>query len=562
MGTPNMWDPSTVSVSTKHSYFLSSTWSPCGQFFAVVSEKAAEIWGALTLKLLSTLELPEATTRFKHGLAYSPDGHSLAGCSRTAIIIWDTQTGGVAKKIECGVTGDQSELVWSLDGEKIALSLKVSKTLVVYVCKVASGTLQSPGKIQSTRSTQLWAYNESFQVMAMTGDALKGWMIDIFDVGSTLTKIQSYKFHSHPTLGVFSPATHRIVACTTGGSNLDNKLFILEAQNSKVLLQETGQYWNHCFSPDGTVFAAVTKEYLVIWRYKSRQYIQWRKFQQASMSFQFSPASSSILGHAGPLLNVLHLDLSSTAAGESTITVHNQPLDAFSPTSTYIATTSYQETTVMITNFHSQNPLTSQVINTGLEILAMVLTGNVLLVKSSSKVVAWLLTEEGIVDGIHNRRASYDDCIWEVSIQTNPSIWARFLLQESSSSESVTGFSVKDAIAAINQNDHPIHVYHTGTGEILPVEKAPPGSGYQFHHPLQDHCNQYHHSLFQYNQPPKCDWPISQAMLREGWVRDPEGRHKLWLHPHWRSSQNDVDWLDNITTLRLRNRSLLVLIKF
>lgn len=559
MGAPNIWDPSTVSVSTKHPYFLSSTWAPCGQLVALVSEKAAEIWDALGLKLLSTLELPETTTRFKHGLAYSPDGHSLAGCCRAAIIIWDTQTGGVAKMIECKVAGDQPELVWSLDGERIALSLKTSRTLVVYTCEVASGTLQSSGKIQLARSTQLWAHNKSFQVMAMTGDVLEGWMIDIFDVGSTLTKIQSFPFHSYPTLGAFSPTTHRIAACTTGGGNIDDKLLILEAKNSKVLLQETGKYWNHCFSPDGAVFASVTKEHLVIWRYTSRQYIQWRKFPQAPMSLQFSPTSSSILGHAGPLLNVLHLDHSSTTTGKSTNVDSNQPLDAFSPDSTYIATTCHQESTVTITNLHSQNPLTSQVIDTGLKILAMVLTGNVLLVKSSSKIIAWLLTEEGIVNGVCNRRANCDDCIWEALIQTSSGIWARFMLQESSSSGGVIGFSVKDDIVAISQNDHPIQVYHTRTGEILSVEKAPMVTGYQFHHPLQDHCNQYHRSLL---QPSKCDWPISQATLKEGWVKDPEGRYKLWLHPHWRSSQNDIDWLYNVTTLRLKNRSLLVLIKF
>jgi hypothetical protein len=51
--------------------FLSSTWSPCGQFIAVVSEEAAEIRDALALNLLSTLESPGVATKFRHGLAYS-----------------------------------------------------------------------------------------------------------------------------------------------------------------------------------------------------------------------------------------------------------------------------------------------------------------------------------------------------------------------------------------------------------------------------------------------------------------------------------------------------------
>jgi hypothetical protein len=39
-----------------------------------VTEEAVEIRDALTLKLLSTLHSTKAATKFRHGLAYSPDG--------------------------------------------------------------------------------------------------------------------------------------------------------------------------------------------------------------------------------------------------------------------------------------------------------------------------------------------------------------------------------------------------------------------------------------------------------------------------------------------------------
>jgi WD40 repeat protein len=561
LGVPDAWDPSTATISNKHAYFLSSTWSPCGKFVAIASEDAVEIRDALALNLLSTLESPEVATKFRHGLAYSPDGHSLAGGSSTAIIIWDIQTGGVAKKIECRVTGDRSVLMWSLDGKTIALLLEVSKTLIVHTCEVTLGTVQSPGTVQSVRSTHLWAHKESFRIMATTGSVLKGWMIEIFDVGSTLTKIESFKPRPHVTLGVFSPATYRIVAYTSGEGNQDDKLYILEAQNSRVLLQETGQYWNHCFSHDGSVFAAVARDHLTIWRYTSRCYTQWRTFQQAPMSLQFSPTLSSILGYSSVHISVLHLDYSPTApATESAIAAISQPLDAFAPYSAYIATTYCQKSTVTITNLHSQNPSTSQLIDTGLEISAMVLTGNILLVKSSNTVVAWLLTEEGIVDGIHdNRRANHNDCLWEMPLQV-ANFWTRLLLQGRNDDHDVLGFTVEGDTAAINHNDHAVRVYNTKTGEILPLDEAPTCDGYQFHHP-RDECNQYHRDLYKHHQPPKCDQPIPQATLQGSWLKDLEGKHQLWLHPDWRSFQN-VDWLHNVTTLRLRSRSLLVLVKF
>ena len=509
---------------------------------------------------LSTLESPEVGIKFRHGLAYSPDGHSLATCSSTAIIIWDTQTGGVAEEVKCGITGDHSELVWSLDGRTIALSLQVSKTLSLYICDVASGAVQSSGTIQSVHNTHLWTHHESFQVMAITGDVVKGRMVNIFDLGSTLTKVKSFTFQSHLSYGAFSPATYRISASASGDGSYNNKIIVLDIQNSKVLLQGIGQYWKHAFSPDGSTLATVARDHLVIWKYTSGNYTQWRNFQQTSMLPQFSPTSSSILGCAGPILNMLHLDYSPISpVAESAITIHSQPLDTFAPNGTYIATTHYQESTIMITNLHSQDPLTSQLIDTGLEILAIALTGNVLLVKGQNTLMAWLLTEEGVVDGIcDNRKADHNGCLWKVSLQAQASFWARLRQWENNENKNAVGFSVEGDIVAVNYEDRPIHVYNTRTGGILPSDKAPQHSGYEF----QDECKQYHHDLYKLHQPPQCDWPISQTILQEGWVKDPEGKHRLWLHPHWRSSKNDVGWLHNTSTLRIRNHSQLVIVKF
>lgn len=462
----------------------------------------------------------------------------------------------MAEKYECDITGDHSELMWSLDGRTIALSLQVSRTLILYTCTVASGTVQHSGTIQSAYGTYLWAHNESFQVMAMARDAVKGLMINIFDVGSTLTKIESFTFQSHLSHGVFSPATYRISASTSGAGRLDNGVLVLDIRNSKVLLQGTGSYGKYSFSPDGSVFAAVARDHIVIWRYTSNHYIQWRRFEQAPMTPHFSPTSSSILGCAGPLLNMLHLDYSPTSPA---IESHSKTLDTFAPHGTYIATTHYQESTITITNLHSQSPTTSQVIDTGLAILAIALTGNILLARGPNTLMAWLLTERGVVDGIHSsRRADHNDCLWEISLQTQASFWARLTHRVNHDNEDLLGFSVEGDIAAINYNDSAIRAYHTTTGEILPLDKAPRHTEYK----LQDECKQYHHDLFKLHQPPKCDWQISQTILQEGWVKDPEGKHRLWLHPNLRSSKNDVGWLHNASALRLRNRSQLVIIKF
>ena len=566
IGAPDSWDPSTVSVSTKHSYYLSSSWSPCGHFVATVSKEAVEIRDALALKLLFTLRPAGASASLKRGLAYSPDGRSLAGCSDTGIVIWDTQTGGVVGKFECEVSGNGLELVWSLDGSAIGtMSPPVSGTVTVCAYEVTSGTGRPSGTVQSTGAGHLWAHDGSFRVMTTTKDH-KDSTIHIYEVGSTLTKVEQFPFRSHPAFGVFSPTTYRISVSVARDRNRDPQLLILNIRNSDVLLRETGSYWHISFSHDGSLVAAFAGDQLPIWRYASGRYTRWREFQQTPTPLQFSPTSSSIIGRGGALLHALHFDFSPTApATESASTTRSRPLDAFSPYGTHIATTHHGEGTIAITNLHSPNTSPSQYIDTGLEISAMVLTGNILLVKGSDTIVAWLLTEGGVVDGIlDDRRAGRNDSLWDVSPRAHANVWARLLQREGSGGDgdNVLEFSVEGETAAIRNNGHVVRVYHTGTGETLEPDKAPLGTRYRFHNPRGDDCDLYRRDSRKQRKPLECDWPVSQITPREGWIKDPEGKHRLWLRPRWRSARNDVDWLDKVTTLRLKSSSEVVVIKF
>ena len=578
IGVPDSWDPS-AAVSSKHSYYLSSAWSPCGQFVAAAAEAAVEIRDALTLELLSTLQSTKTAARFRRGLAYSPDGRSLAGCTNTTIIIWDTQTGGEVTIIECEVAGDGLELVWSLDGKTIGtISPRVSGTHIVRTYEVSSGVMRSSSTVQSSGGTHFWAHDKSFLV-ATTAEDRKGRTISISEVGPALVETEPLHFRSDFDFEAFSPTTYRISASVAGNRDRDPELLISDLHESKLLLRETGHYLDLTFSPDGSLFAAFAGDHLHIWTSASGQYTRWREFRQAPMVVQFSPTLSSILGDAG-VLHILHLGYSPTAlAAESAVTTRSRPQDAFSPSSTYIATAHCGESTVTITNLHSQDPSPSQFIDTELEISAVLLTGNVLLVKGSDTVVAWLLTEKGMVDGIFgNSRADRNDSLWEMSPwdsdrqdtssrDKNPSFWARLLQQErggrDEDSDGDLGFSLGNGIAAIRRhNGHVIRVYRTGTGEILKSVEAPLRTWYRFHHPLRDECDLYHRDLRKHHGPVEGGWPVSQSTLQGGWVKDSEGKHRLWLHARWRSSQNDVEWLHNVTSLRLKSQSELVIVKF
>ena len=569
IGTRDSWHPSSP-ASAMSSNYLSSTWSPCGRFVAAITKAAVEIRDPLTLELVSTLQPTKVATPFRPGIAYSPDGRSVVGCTNTAIVIWDTQTGGVVKEIEHEFTGDEVELVWSLDGKIIgSISQQVLETLTVHTYDVASGTTLSPGTLQSRGKPYLWAYGESFRIATTTVWDRKGWKINTFEVGSTLTKVESFPFQLDSPFHAFSPTTYRISASVAGDRNRGPELLVLDVRNSEVLLRETGSYGRTAFSPDGSVFAAFSDDRLRIWRCDSGRYTRWKDLKQSSAKLQFSPTSSSILGHVGALLYVLRLDrVPAALPTESIITARNGPRDASPLHGTYIATTHRGGTAITIINLQSPNPSPSQFIDTDFEILEILLTGNVLLVKGSEMVVAWLLTEEGVVDGVSgNRRASRNDSLWDMkhwdrqSQEENPSFWGRLLQREHGTwiRDEHQEFSVVDEVATVRLG-HAVRSYHTGTGRILKPDEVPrhlTHTSYRFGNPHRDECDLYHRDLRNRHNPPKCGWSVSQ----EGWVKDPEGKRRLFLAADRKFSEDDVDWLHNTTTLRLKSSSALVVIK-
>jgi WD40 repeat protein len=524
-----------------------------------VAVKAVEVWDALTLKLLSTMQSPTATIKYMHGIVYSPDKRSLAGCSSSAIIIWDTQTGGVVREIKRRDTQGGLELAWSLDGETIGtissgmFTTTAVKSYNLTLYTVTSGVIVFSGELQAGNKPYLWAHGKHFQIATMTGDN-KGNTIDLIEAGVTLNKIKSFPLKFHSTFGPFSPSTHQISILTPESLGHNPGLLILDIHTSRILLQREGFYQHLTFSHDGSLFAAFTRDHLFLWKFSSSGYIQWRKVEQSPLKVQFSPTLSSIFGYGGPLLYILPLDDSPTVpATEPAMVVHSQPLDAFSPHGTFIITTHYQQSTITITNLNSLRPF--QFIDTDLIISEIVLTGNVLLVKSSDAIVGWLLSEEGVVDGIlGNSRADQNDSLWKILPQDK-------LLPQQQSGDRLE-FAVKDEIAAITYNGIAVHAYHTRTGEVIGSSDVSDYSfqtWYRFNHPLkQNDCSLYHHKC---NELVKSNWPVSQSTLQEGWVKDPVGKYRLWLHAHWRSAGNEVDWLNKVTTLRIRDSSELVVIK-
>ena len=263
IGTPDFWEP-TVSFSGNYTY-RSCTLSPCGRFVAAQTIECVQIRNQLTFELLSVLKSTGniSLSRVPRGpLAYSPDGRSLACGFPRAIVIWDIQTGGVAKEIKCS-HGIQS-LVWSLDGRSIAATFagSGSSTPCLRRYDVASGAQPSTEepKLGILNICQLWAYEKTFRFMYVKPESRSDdptIEISIFEIGPTLIEIESHMFTMpfvpQSSSIAFSPSTHRV-------SFTDHFiLHILDIRSSECLLEEKGYFTSPQFSSDGGLFATSRK---------------------------------------------------------------------------------------------------------------------------------------------------------------------------------------------------------------------------------------------------------------------------------------------------------------
>ena len=551
-GLQDAWDEC-ISLNAKPHY-STYTWSPCGRFIAARAQETVDIRDPLSSELLSTLIRPNASLTGQ--LAYSPDGHFLASHSSTSLIIWDIQTGGVAKEIECGVFENVS-LTWSLNQATICAILSYpgingilqfqdynTETYIVHVYDVASGTTSS-GTLQSRFKPHLWAHGTSFRAITVEqGD--QAITIDTFEVGSVRTKVESFyvkPWDQCDKIGSFSPTTCRISI----SNSIRNQLRVLDVQKPECLLEVSGggkhfDSNSHCFSSDGSLFAASSFSGVHTWKYTSGRYTLWREFPVWNASAfdysppQFSPASSSILGCPTGALQVWHLDGPAVVVYPDSRT----PLAVLSRCGTYTATCRRGDSTVTITNLLSQTP--SRFINTDMEIDALALTGNVLFVWDGTDLVAWRLTEEGIVDGdFVDKMAGRSDSIW--TVPTHDPM-----------------FSIEDQTVIIKEGEGNIvlHIYHTGTGEVLDQAQVPSHSCSRQYSPW-DMLRGWHYPHYRNSEGrdilPEEDWPVSRPTSQGEWVKGPEGKHRLWIPVEWRAGFSSAHWLYDIMTLCLDHQS-------
>ena len=532
-GIADSWDSSIDIPRPGHSSGP-PIWSPCGRFVATGTQEAVKIWDSLTAALLSTLQPDRPTRELMGAFAYSPDGCSLACASDTGIIIWDIQTGGVAKEIQSSPTIDL--LVWSLDGGTICTRTRyLEGDSAVGIFDVVLGTAQSFIILDPQDVEHVWAHDKSFRVMTYDKTRLN-WIIDIFEVGLTLTKIESFDIRlteiflpigwvTDWEITSFSPTSYRISVLY----HSPDQLLVLDIRNSGRLLVETQMFNSHCFSPDGGFFAVSQISTVQIWKYDGSSYVAWRKIPTPGSfpNLLFSPTSSSALGASRRVLKVWQLD---------DLSLHPTPYSGhfctFPRSGAYLVIARNPGNAITITDALSRTPL--QLVYTGVDIRRLGLTGNILVVMGSEVIVAWLLTEEGLVNGVlGDRIAVRGDSIWTVPKPLMSSL------------------SVDGETAVIKTYCVVLHTYNTRTGEALAPDRTALDRGKMYHlSTVMDTQSHLYYDSIGDTPPPRDDWNPLQNK-KKGWVKDRGGRHLLWLPVEWRD--REMKWFFDVAIIQFES---------
>ena len=544
VGTPDSWEP-TVSLSG-WDYCAESAWSPCGRFIVRQTQEIVEIYNHLTFELLAVLRYPKLARTYWSRSAYSPDGRSFASLLPNSLVIWDIQTGGVVLSIDSHTM--LSYPVWSLDGRRIIFRAETSRKYTAEAYDVASGAQLFETEIPE-EIIHLWACGESFLILTKSPTGPDNEMT-ISEIGPTCTRIESLREISLQSSEVKQPPyAYRVPLLTSTES-----VHILATGDSHRLLSYPGhdKFKCGCISSDGSHLSVPHSKGFWVWKYTSGSFVFFRGYSFFNFpGFQtysvFSPTSTSILSIRDKILQLLRLH------DPPTTPQNCRQHAAISRSGRYFATADQSQSTVAITDIESHT--ISQFIDTGGEIEGLAITDNVLLVAFLEKVVGWLLTEQGTVDGVvDGERAGRSDSLWTVtSLPQHPQSLC---------------FRIGGQVGVIGTDNTIPFVYHTDTGRmpnrvLQPQNFSSPWislyqpSDYQEYHHLRHPYTVQHDPTYQ----EMLMAPLTQ-IKKEGWVVDLEGRHRLWVPVEWRGSWDHKNWHYDISTLFVRKGDRSLCIKF
>ena len=581
-GLPAWWDPAIPTVH-RGDFEGIATWSSCNRFIAVAGRTTIELLDAATVERLRTFKC-RRSTRYRR-LGFSPDGHTLTEFTQTEFTSWDTQTGGLVGVIPTGgpitLFHSSFSFAYSVDGSVLAVSNASSRdsTFIAAYDLTSRTHIRSRDVPDGWIVSPMWTQGECLRFVTVEPRSITIWETP-FTLAHTSTKIESFPtpnrlvdvMYEH---FLFLPA-HFLLAFT-----IEDTILVWDALDSRFLLQyglisslRAARSHTMSFSFDGRFFSYTASDREIhVWKRSPARYVLHQKlsFAPGLTEPYLSPNGGSIVA-AGPSIVLLW------RTRDQILFLPDVPIYGrggfvlgFSPDEVLAASARIGGDMVAILDLQSGGP--RLVIDAGMEIRTLAVTGSVVTVAGDGKVVTWNLPAQNCA----HARTTVDDSVHTATVDRSDLVFP---------AEEVMSLCLnRVAIAGLSKTLSPrVRVHDASTGGRLADIKAynapewislderevwcmSLGSSVKGWKVIEDsECGIAEVEPLETTACPPGVFPWQSRrgfeITHDGWVLGPTKKRLLWLPHHWRSEKWFITWSGRFLGLGRNDLPEVVILEF
>ena len=554
-----------------------AAWSPCNKFIAIdgFGSTKIDIVDAVTLKQLIAFNSPKCHEIGNRWLSFSPDSHLLTQFSDGEFTSWDLQTGGPVGTIPtadpfpcCGISS-----TYSMDGKMVAVAysrrLSNLPAVIITYNLLSRSHMYSYAVPRGRVIPPIWTHGECIRFAAVEPGSISIWEAGFSSIKiPTEVKCLPLPDEIHPSDDLlFLPTLSRIA------SRAQKKVLIWDAQDSKMLLdfKSWHQPLETTFSSDGRFFTFATGRELHVWRespigYALHQHLVFRSKDRSPTIFMdefakplFSSNGEFIIAIQDSSISLWptrSLILNPYSTLDQSVS-RDDFLPAFSLDETLAAIIQPEEKTVTVLDLESGDP--RLVIDAGMRISCLRVTGSTLAVASGREVVAWDIRAR---DSTLRTKVYANDSVHTTTLRT-PFSMQLSTTTYTSLSPDLSYVAVVNGGGGLPSDN--LQIYDTWTGEHLTSATADPA---RFPHFTPGGREVWCAGLFESVagwsiteesehrpteleplEPNACPpgvfpWKSSRGyqVTDNGWVLSPTQKRLVWLPHHWWPREREIVW--------------------
>ena len=426
-GLPTSWDPSTA-VTRFPGSVDAAAWSPCSRSIAISWGEyppTVMILDAATLVRLTTLEPPTGELGIATQLIFSPGGRLLtwfgsggAGSDRGKFISWDLQTGVLVSAISAEDVPPYgpSPITYSACGMMFGVLSRGSSSTTINTYNALSGTHTCSHPVEGPVSGEIWVHGECLRFTTITPGSITTWEAG-FTSTCVPTEVETLSipddFHN-PEVFLAHPTLPRLALVREG------RVCVWDTQGSKFLLDSAhvGWDWRMSFSPDGRLFAcnSMTPEGksagIHLWKESDTGYVLHQKLISDFGAIRplISPNGGSAIAFGGFVIQLWHTMNPTTSV--STVSAQTSQSSGkifilrFSQDEALAAVVRKKDKAITVLDLKSGIP--RLIIDTGMEVYCLGVTGSSTVAVDDKRIVTWNLPAGG---RITNPRVNITDSV-------------------------------------------------------------------------------------------------------------------------------------------------------